>query len=174
MTGAPVRLRVFARPGGWEERGQTPSGRVAAASADQLPTRVPLDGGGVWPLVGASVTADGGLVACVACAHPELYTQKDFPRALGVAVVVVAAILAPFTAYLSLVAAAVVDAALFRFAPDVVVCYLCASEHRGFSNDPRHPAFDREIEERLRYGEKAVMGRPMREGGTAGAPEPEH
>jgi len=33
---------------------------------------------------------------------------------------------------------------------------------------------DRTIEERLKFGENAVMGSPMREGGTAGAPEPEH
>ena len=35
-------------------------------------------------------------------------------------------------------------------------------------------SFDREIDERLRYGERAVMGKPMRESGTANAPEPEH
>jgi hypothetical protein len=34
---------------------------------------------------------------------------------------------------------------------------------------PRHPRFDREIEERLLYGKRAVMGKPMRECGTAEA-----
>jgi len=51
---------------------------------------------------------------------------------------------------------------------------VCGARHRGFSPRPRHPRFDREIDERLRYGERAVMGKPMREGGTADAPEPEH
>ncbi len=85
-----------------------------------------------------------------------------------------AAVAAPATHYASLFAAALLDAILYRFAPRVVVCYLCGARHRGFPQQPRHPAFDREIEERLRYGAKAVMGRPMRPGGTADAPDPEH
>jgi len=120
------------------------------------------------------VAAGGGLTGCVACAHTELYTQKDFPRAAGVGIVVAAAVLAPFTAYVSLLAAALADALLYRLAPDVVVCYVCRAQHRGFAREPAHPRFDREIEERLRYGERAVMGKPMRAGGTAGAPDPEH
>jgi len=123
---------------------------------------------------GGALSPEGGLVTCLACAHPELYTQKDFPRSIGIAVVVTAAVLAPFTWYLSLVAAALLDAALYVLAPDVVVCYACGAQHRGFPRVPRHPRFDREIEERLRYGERAVMGRPMRAGGTADAPDPEH
>jgi hypothetical protein len=117
---------------------------------------------------------EAGLEASQGCGHPELYTQKDFPRSVGIAIVVVAAVLAPFTYYISLAAAALLDAVLYWMAPEVVVCYVCKAEHRGFSKKPRHPHFDREIEERLLYGKKAVMGKPMREGGTAGAPEPEH
>jgi Zn ribbon nucleic-acid-binding protein len=120
------------------------------------------------------VTAEGGLIGCLACGHPELYTRKSFPPAAGILVVVAAAALAPFTHYVSLATAALVDLALFRWVPDVVVCYVCRAEHRGFTSQPRHPRFDREIEERLLYGPRAVMGRPMREGGTAGAPDPEH
>jgi hypothetical protein len=51
---------------------------------------------------------------------------------------------------------------------------VCLARHHRFCPQPRHPRFDREIEERLKFGERAVMGKPMREGGTAGAPEPEH
>jgi hypothetical protein len=143
--------------------------RSSAASWRELPPRVH---GLELHLEGLS--AEGGLRACLACAHPELYTQKDFPRALGLAIVAVAAIAAPFTYYLSLVAAAALDACLYRCAPAMVVCYRCRARHRGFAPDPRHPGFDRQIEERLRYGERAVMGKPMRPGGTAGASEPEH
>lgn len=120
------------------------------------------------------LTADGGLVGCLACGHPELYTQRAFPRGLGLAIVVVAAVLAPFTWYLSLAAAAALDAVLFWTAPSVVVCYVCGSRHGGFSSEPRHPRYDLGIAERLRHGPKAVMGTPMRPAGTAGAPEPEH
>lgn len=116
----------------------------------------------------------GGLRGCLACGHPELYTKKDFPPALGIGLVVVAAVLAPFTMYVSLAVAAVIDALLYWLAPNVVVCYVCDAEHRGYPADPRHPRFDREIDERLKFGQRAVMGKPMREGGTADAPEPEH
>lgn len=117
---------------------------------------------------------EGGLEGCLACGHPELYTQRDFPRGLGIGVVVGAALLAPLTYYASLLVAAAVDAALYRFSPAVVVCYACGAAHRGFAPRPRHPRYDLGIAERLRYGPKAVMGTPMRPEGTAGAPEPEH
>ena len=70
--------------------------------------------------------------------------------------------------------AALVDAGLYARSPAVVVCYACAARHRGFHGEPRHPRFDIAISERLRYGERAVMGTPMRPGGSADAPEPEH
>jgi hypothetical protein len=144
-------------------------------------------GGEAWVLSAASpaelagralfrerLTAGGGLTGCLACGHAELYGQRDFPRALGLAIVIAAAALAPFTAYLSLAAAALLDALLYWAGPSVVVCYVCGARHKGFAPEPRHPRYDLGIAERLRYGPKAVMGKPMRAGGTAGAPEPEH
>lgn len=125
-------------------------------------------------LRGEGRTQGGGLTACLACSHPELFTRKAFPAWAGFAIVAIAAVLAPATRYLSLVAAAGLDFALYQLVPEDVVCYVCAAEHRGFARDPRHPRFDREIAERLRYGARAVMGKPMRPGGTADAPEPEH
>jgi len=116
----------------------------------------------------------GGLWACQACGHPELYTSKDFPRALGVGLVVVAAILAPWTNYVSLFVAAAIDAGLWFLLPETVYCYLCETEHRGFRPEPRHPRYDLQIADRLKYGDKAVMGKPMRAAGTADGPEPEH
>jgi hypothetical protein len=152
----------LARADGTHARAVADSWRELAVRADGRELR--LDG----------LSAEGGLCACLACAHRELYTQKDFPRRVGLAIVVAAALAAPFTWYASLVGAALLDAALYRFAPDVVVCYACGARHRGFAARPRHPGFDRQIAERLRYGERAVMGKPMHPGGTAGAPEPEH
>ena len=38
---------------------------------------------------------DGGLLGCLSCGHPELYTRKDFPPAVGISIVVVAALLPP-------------------------------------------------------------------------------
>jgi hypothetical protein len=126
------------------------------------------------PLFREHLTSEGGLTGCLACGHPELYGQRAFPRGIGLAIVIAAAALAPFTAYLSLAAAALLDALLYWTASTVLVCYACGARHRGFAPEPRHPRFDLGIAERLRYGPKAVMGKPMRPGGTAGAPEPEH
>jgi uncharacterized protein (DUF983 family) len=119
-------------------------------------------------------TPDGGLLACQACGHNELYSRKDFPKALGLLIVVVAAVLAPFTNYLSLFAAAGIDFVLWFFLPETIVCYVCETEHRRFARTPRHPRFDLQIADRLAYGPKAVMGKPARPEGTADGPEPEH
>jgi len=155
----------------------SPSARseFVADSPASLPRELSCSAcGATRPLAADRLTPRGGLLGCLACGHSELYTRKSFPAAAGIAIVVVAAVLAPFTYYVSLLAAALLDLALYLAVPEVVVCYVCASEHRGFAREPRHPRFDREIDERLRYGPKAVMGRPMRAGGTAGAPDPEH
>lgn len=130
--------------------------------------------GHVRALAPGRLDPDGGLWACQVCGHPELYTNKDFPKALGLGLVVVAAVLAPFTNYISLFVAAAIDAGLWFLLPETVYCYVCEAEHRGFAANPRHPRFDLQISDRLKYGKKAVMGKPMREGGTADAPEPEH
>jgi len=149
-----------------QDEGEPTRRRLQASSAIELVTREELHA--------ELLNAEGGLQGCLACAHPELYTQKDFPRAIGFAIVLVAALLAPFTWYLSLVGAALLDFVLYHAAPNAVLCYACESVHRGFAREPRHPRFDREIHERMLYGERAVMGKPMRAGGTANAPEPEH
>lgn len=152
--------------------------RLAAPSPGELRGSMACTAAGcerALPLALEGLEPGGGLHACLACGHPELYTRKDFPPALGISIVVVAALLVPFTPYYSsLAGAALLDALLYRLAPDMVVCYRCQAAHRGFATEPRHPRFDRTIEERLRYGERAVMGSPMRPGGTAGAPDPEH
>lgn len=121
-----------------------------------------------------SLDREGGLLGCARCGHPELFTRKDFPRTLGFAILGVAAVLAPFTYYASLGVAALLDLALYHLVAEVRVCYVCNAEHRGFAPRPRHPRYDPEIADRVRFGAKAVMGKPMRPGGTADGPEPEH
>ncbi|MEX1025730.1 MAG: hypothetical protein WD226_11720 [Planctomycetota bacterium] len=148
--------------------------RIDARRPADLPERVAVGGGGEVELRLDSLTAAGGLLGCVRCGHAELFRQKDFPRKIGIGIVVSAAVLAPFTMYISLGVAALADYAIYHLNREMVVCYVCHTRHRGFAEEPKHPRFDREIDERLKYGEKAVMGKPMRPGGTAGAPEPEH
>ncbi len=123
-------------------------------------------------------TPKGGLLGCLACGHKELFTRKVFNVTLGISIVVVAAILVlvlpqPMS-YIALAVAALLDFILYHVGKEEVACYACDAVHRGFDKTPKHPRFDRTIAERIKFGEKAVMGSPMRKGGTADAPEPEH
>ena len=105
-----------------------------------------LDGRGHCPKCGAtpaldvpaSVRASRVLERCLACASTLLYVQRDFNQKAGLAVVVVGAVLAPFTYYTSLVAAALIDAGLYLLLPEITVCYRCQAHYRRFARNPVH------------------------------------
>ena len=81
--------------------------------------------------------------ACPACGSALLYVQRDFNQKAGLAVVVVGALLAPFTPYYaSLFAAALLDAALYAILPEITICYRCQAHFRGFHRNRGHAAFD--------------------------------
>jgi hypothetical protein len=85
---------------------------------------------------------------CPACASAFLYVQRDFNQKAGLAIVVVGAVLAPFTPfYSSLIVAALVDAGLYALLPEITVCYRCQAHFRGFARNPKHQAFDLHIAE---------------------------
>ena len=89
---------------------------------------------------------------CLSCQGTQLYVQRDFNQKAGLAVVVLGAVLAPFTYYISLFAAAGIDAALYLLLPEITVCYRCQAHYRGFARNPRHEAFDLHIAEQ--YGSR--------------------
>jgi len=90
----------------------------------------------------------GVVEACPACGSALLYVQRDFNQKAGLAVVVVGAVLAPFTPYYSsLMVAALVDALLYAFLPEITVCYRCHAHFRGFARNPRHQSFDLHVAE---------------------------
>jgi len=85
---------------------------------------------------------------CPACGGDRLYVQRDFNQRVGLAIVVVGAVLAPFTPYYaSLGAAVLVDAALYALLPEITICYRCQAHFRGFARNPKHEAFDLHIAE---------------------------
>ncbi len=115
-----------------------------------------LDGRGACPRCGAtrelaltaSARAEHVVDRCPACDGEQLYVQRDFNQKAGLVVVVLGAILAPFTPYYSsLIVAAVVDAALYALLPEITVCYRCHAHFRGFRRNPRHQAFDLHLAE---------------------------
>ena len=86
--------------------------------------------------------------SCPACGNGLLYVQRDFNQKVGLAVVVIGAVLAPFTPfYSSLFVAGAIDAGLYALLPDVTVCYRCQAHMRGFARNPRHHAFDLHLAE---------------------------
>ena len=95
----------------------------------------------------AAALADDGtvgdpLTACVVCGYERLFAQKDFNRKIGLVIVIIGAALSPWTYGLSLLAFMGFDYALYRFVPEITVCYGCDAIHRDFEHNPLHKAHD--------------------------------
>lgn len=52
------------------------------------------------------------------------------------------AALAPFTYYLSIIGCVLIDLAIYRFVPDIVVCYHCRAILRHFAGSAKIKPFD--------------------------------
>jgi DNA-directed RNA polymerase subunit RPC12/RpoP len=89
---------------------------------------------------------------CVLCGCREFYVQKDFNRVIGVILVVIACILAPFTYFLSLLVVTLLDVFLFRKLSLVTVCYGCEGVYRGQPLSPEHLGFRLAIRDKYRFG----------------------
>lgn len=98
------------------------------------------------------------LHSCRFCGHDELYVQKDFPHWLGVTILLVG-VAASFVAYgyyiiwltwAILIGTAFADGILYWIVGDVVVCYRCLSQHRGFAKNPAHRPWDLTVGEKYR------------------------
>jgi len=95
---------------------------------------------------------------CLACGSNRMYSQKDFNRKLGVAIVIVGAAFSPWTYGMSLVACMGLDYGLYYFVPEVTVCYACDGIHRGFEHNPAHRAHDPLLAERFRREARQELG----------------
>jgi hypothetical protein len=95
---------------------------------------------------------------CLVCGCVDLWRQKDFPQKLGLAFVVLGAVLStiaiacyyPATAMGVLLAFALGDLLLYTFMPDVLVCYRCQARHRHTQPGGEYPRFELETAERYR------------------------
>ncbi len=102
-------------------------------------------------------TMAAGIVShCLHCGRDQLYSQKDFNRKLGLAVFAVAALLSIPTWGLSLLAATLIDFALYYLLGSVTICYACNTQHRGFRPNPSHGSFDLHIAEAVDRLSRAV------------------
>ncbi len=82
------------------------------------------------------------LTRCARCGLDRLYVQKDFSKKAGLWVFIVAAALSVPTWGLSLLAATLIDLALYTALGDATLCYGCGSVHRGFRSNRAHGPFD--------------------------------
>ena len=95
---------------------------------------------------------------CVSCGSKRLYSQKDFNRVLGVGIVVIGAVLSPWTYGLSLVACMAIDYGLYYLVPEITICYACDAIHRGFAHNAAHRAHDPLLAERFRRKARQEIG----------------
>ena len=112
----------------------------------------PCAGCRATPELDAAAVVEGAIASCPVCRCPMLYRQRDFNQKVGLAVVVVAAVLAPFTWYVSLGVAALIDALLYKLSGEVVVCYRtkCRAHVRGLAPGPKVVPFDLSIHDYYR------------------------
>ncbi|HYM59841.1 MAG TPA: hypothetical protein VEZ11_02995 [Thermoanaerobaculia bacterium] len=103
---------------------------------------------------GAAAPPEGALIEkCAACGHDQLFFQKDFNRATGIALVVIGSIFVPWTYGLSLLAVTILDYLVWRIVKNVIVCYACQAVHRGYPQNPAIQPFDLVIHDRHVYGQ---------------------
>lgn len=96
------------------------------------------------------------LSRCLRCGLDRLYVQKDFNKKAGLWVFIVAAALSIPTWGLSLVAATLIDLALYYALGDATLCYGCGTVHRGFRRNPQHGPFDIHVQEAVDRSPRTV------------------
>jgi predicted RNA-binding Zn-ribbon protein involved in translation (DUF1610 family) len=92
--------------------------------------------------------AEGRVDKCALCGYERFHVRKDFPRRLGLAIVLVAAALCfapifpPGFFFMPLIIASAIDLLLYQFIPWKTVCYVCDTEYRGMKPDPAIAPYD--------------------------------
>jgi hypothetical protein len=129
------------------------------------PGRCDLESACAWQCPGceqrlklAAAPRDQPLTVCAVCNNRDLYRKKDFPHWLGMLLLIVACVAFLITNYLYqqwwawgiLLGSALIDALLYLAVGDVVVCYRCGAQHRGFAVNTAHGPHELNISERYR------------------------
>jgi len=95
---------------------------------------------------------------CLICGNHELYKKKNFPHWLGITILTIACggflfFMYRFEwgrAWAVLLGFAALDALLYLWVGDVIVCYRCAAHYHGVMPGPEHKPFELVIGERYR------------------------
>ncbi len=118
-----------------------------------------------------------GVGQCVLCPSQELYVRKDFPRAIGLAIIgagilastVAWALYRPVTSFAILAATALLDLLVYGLVGDVLECYRCHGEYRGVDMQA-HTAFQLAAHESQRQ-QAARLARYAAESINEGRPQ---
>ena len=89
---------------------------------------------------------------CPLCSCDHLYKQRDFNRGLGCLLVLIGAVLVPWTYGLSLIVLSLLDVWLYRRLSDTVVCYRCDTVYRDARPGKGQGEFDLLKHDVLKYG----------------------
>ena len=94
---------------------------------------------------------------CAVCECNTVYVQKDFNRALGVSIFLAGAGLFLLCAWknrlvegtLVWAVFVVADALLYKYLPDVTICYKCYAQYRGVTPNPDNLPFELGLAEKF-------------------------
>ena len=113
----------------------------------------------------AALLSASPLAPCTVCGSEDLYHQRDFNRKIGLLIVAIGCVLGPFTMWISVVVAILIDAALYLMIPTMTICYACNAQYRGHPKDRKAPEFDIAIHDAYKFGKRFP---PRRAVATAG------
>ncbi|MBI1883748.1 MAG: hypothetical protein HYS08_06040 [Chlamydiae bacterium] len=82
---------------------------------------------------------------CPLCEKKDFYVQRDFPQEAGCLIVIIGACFVPWTYGLSLPVVAILDFILYKFLPNITICYYCLCRIRGSLPNPQHKPFDHNL-----------------------------
>ena len=91
-----------------------------------------------------------GVLHCGICGCRDLYIQKDFNRKVGLVIAATGAVLGPFTKWISLGVAALIDFTLYQVLPLITICYRCGAIYRELPLNPDFEPFNLGINDRYR------------------------
>ena len=94
---------------------------------------------------------------CAVCDCDTVYVQKDFNRTLGVSIFLAGAVLFLLCAWknrlvegtLVWAVFVIADALLYKYLPDVTICYKCYAQYRGVTPNPDNQAFELGLAEKF-------------------------
>jgi len=79
---------------------------------------------------------------CPICGCKDLYRKKDFNQAVGCIIILIGAILVPWTYGISLLVLSLLDFFLYKRVKDSVECYKCKSEYKNIVVPAEIKSFD--------------------------------